>query len=63
LSVLVALPFAGFISGLSIIAYREFTCQNVTTIASNMRTSLAGVRGGIAETGAELNHARWSGTS
>ena len=63
LSVLVALPFAGFISGLSIIAYREFTCQNVTTIASSMRTSLAGVRGESRRPEPSSTTRWWSGTS
>jgi hypothetical protein len=38
------------------LTYQSFTCENVTIVGRSMKTSLAGVRGAIADTEAELNH-------
>jgi hypothetical protein len=38
-------------------AREELSCRNVSQLAGRMRTTLDGVRGGIAETEAELSHA------
>ena len=41
----------------SLLTYATFTCDNVGTIGRQVRQSLSGVRAGIAEGQAELNHA------
>ena len=40
-----------------ITTYDTFTCENITVVGNTMRQTLAGVRGGIADCEAELNHA------
>jgi hypothetical protein len=51
-----ALGAAGMIAWMEL-TYDSFTCENVAVVGRKMRTALAGVRGTIADSEAELSHA------
>jgi hypothetical protein len=47
----------GAVAGLLYLQYAVYTCDEIVIVGESMRSSLAGVRGAIAEAEAELSHA------